>query len=82
MINIDWEKAEWADNIKIVFKDGSVISCSGDGLEIAEEFDDPNEQFDTFFVNTENGGLALNINEIENIIFKEWIYSKNTNYGL
>lgn len=69
MNNINWEKAEWAENIKITFKDGSEIMCSGAGLETADEFDDPDEKFDTFFVDTKSGGLALDVSEIKSIDF-------------
>ncbi|WP_018659434.1 hypothetical protein [Allofustis seminis] len=66
---INWEKAQWADQLKIYFKDGSTMLCKGNGISMAEDFDDPEDQYDTFFVINKGKHTALNIDEIQNIEF-------------
>ena len=68
---INWKKAEFADNIKIILNDGTKIIGMGDGISLAEDFDDEEYAEDTFFVASENGTIALDIDEIEDIILLE-----------
>ncbi len=65
---IDWIKAEYG-KIRIILKTGETYTGSGSGLCLAEDFDDPEEQYDTFFVATKEKGLiALSIDEIEDVL--------------
>lgn len=71
IILINWEKAQWANKIKIEFKDGTSMICKGNGISMAEDFDDPEEQYDTFFVVQGKKLIALKIDEIIIIVFIE-----------
>lgn len=64
---INWEKAQWADKIKIILTNGDIIECRGNGISLAEEFDDPEEKYDTFFVINGKKNIALDIRDIEKI---------------
>lgn len=63
---INWEKAEFADYIEVILKDGTKIIGKGEGVSLAEDFDDDEYAMDTFFIASENGTIAF---DIENIIF-------------
>lgn len=70
IITIDgWEKAEYADKIRVLLKNGQVFTGCGNGLELAEDFDDEDEQYDTFFIGTKGGSYGLKVDDIENIVF-------------
>lgn len=66
---INWKKAEFADYIKVILKDGTSISGMGNGISLAEDFDDEEYAMDTFFIASENVNIAINMDEIEDIIF-------------
>ncbi|MEJ8751657.1 hypothetical protein WKS98_03350 [Lagierella sp. ICN-221743] len=66
---IDWEKAQWADKIKIIFTNGDNIVCRGNGISLAEDFDEPEEQYDTFFVINGKKNIALDIKSIKDIVY-------------
>lgn len=67
---INWKKAEFADYIKVILKDGASISGMGNGISLAEDFDDEEYAMDTFFVASENGTIAIDMNEIEDIFYE------------
>ncbi len=70
---INFEKAQWADNIIVILKNGEKIQGSGAGILIAEDFDDSEYQYDTFYVNNSVKSIALKIEDIEDIkIIKAW----------
>lgn len=69
IILIDWEKAQWADKIKILFTNGDSIICRGNGISLAEDFDEPEEQYDTFFVINGKKNIALDIRSIKDIVY-------------
>ncbi|WP_130820093.1 hypothetical protein [Anaerococcus vaginimassiliensis] len=64
---INFEKAQWADNIIVILKNGEKIQGSGAGILIAEDFDDSEYQYDTFYVNNSVKSIALKIEDIEDI---------------
>lgn len=64
IILIDWIRAEYADKLKIYFKNGDCILASGNGLEIGEDID---EDDDIFFVCHEGKPVMLPISTIEKI---------------
>ena len=64
---INFEKAHWADNIIVILKNGEKIQGSGAGILIAEDFDDSEYQYDTFYVNNSVKSIALKIEDIEDI---------------
>lgn len=68
---INWKKAEFADYIKVILKDGTKIIGMGDGISLAEDFDDEEYAKDTFFIASENGTVAIDMNDIEDIIFND-----------
>lgn len=68
---INFKKAEWAENMKITLKDGSQKICKGNGISLAEDFEDKNEQYDTLFIIEGNKRITLNIEDIESIDFYE-----------
>lgn len=67
---IDFEKAQWADNIIIILKNGEKFQGSGSGISMAEDFDDSEYQYDTFYVNNGVKSIALKIEDIKEIILK------------
>ena len=69
IILINWEKAQWADKIKVILTNGDTVVCRGNGISLAEDFDDPEEQYDTFFVINGKKNIALDIRDIEKIEF-------------
>lgn len=66
---INWKKAEFADYIKVILKDGMKIIGMGNGISLAEDFDDEEYAKDTFFIASENGTVAIDMSQIEDIIF-------------
>lgn len=64
---IDFEKAQWADNIIVILKNGEKFQGSGAGILMAEDFDDSEYQYDTFYVNNSVKSIALKIEDIEDI---------------
>ncbi|MDY3006009.1 hypothetical protein [Anaerococcus porci] len=67
---IDLEKAQWADYIKVILKNGKVFEGSGDGILMAEDFDDKDYKFDTFYISTKDENIAIKIDEIKDIKFE------------
>ena len=67
IILIDWEKAEWAKKIKIYLNDETSIIGSGNGLYLAENFEDEEDQVDTFSILVEKIPIALSINNIKDV---------------
>lgn len=68
---IDFEKAQWAANIIIILKDGKKYQREGAGISMAEDFDDIEYKFDTFYLNDGNNSIAFNIDEVEDILIIE-----------
>lgn len=66
---INWEKAEYANNIRIQLKNGQVFTGCGNGLALASDFEDEDERFDTFFIGTTDGSYGIIIDDIENIVY-------------
>lgn len=64
---INFEKAQWADNIIVILKNGEKFQGSGAGISMAEDFDDSEYQYDTFYVNNSVKSIALKIEDIEDI---------------
>lgn len=64
---IDWEKAEYAKRAKVYLKTGEIFEGSGDGLYLAEDFDEPEEQYDSYFFNTKNKFLVLSVDDIKDV---------------
>ena len=64
---IDLKNAEWEDKMKVILKDGTSKICKGNGVSLAEDFEDEREQYDTLFIIEGSRGIALNIEEIEKI---------------
>lgn len=65
---INFEKAQWADDIIVILKNGEKFQGSGAGILMAEDFDDPEYQYDTFYVNNGVKSIALKIKDIKEII--------------
>ena len=69
---INFEKAQWSNNITVILKNGEKYQGSGAGILMAEDFDEPEYQYDTFYVNNGVKSIALKIEEIKSIeIIKE-----------
>lgn len=69
---INFEKAQCANKITVILKNSEEYQGSGAGILIAEDFDEPEYQYDTLYVNNGVKSLALKIEEIKSIeIFKE-----------
>lgn len=68
---IDFEKAQWADKIIVVLKDGEIFKGSGAGILLAEDFDNPECQYDTIYLNDGKNSIAFNIDEIDDIVILE-----------
>lgn len=47
---INWKKAEFADYVKVILKDGTKIIGMGNGISLAEDFDDEEYAKDTFLL--------------------------------
>ena len=47
---INWKKAEFADYIKVILKDGTSISGTGNDISLAVYFDDEEYAMDTFLL--------------------------------
>ena len=67
---IDFDKAQWADDIIVILKNGEKILGSGAGILMAEDFEEPEYQYDTFYVNNGVKSIAIKIEEIEKIEIK------------
>lgn len=65
---IDFEKAQWADNIIEVLNSGKKYQGQGAGILIAEDFYDIEYKFDIFYLNDGNTPIAFNNNDIEDIL--------------
>lgn len=65
IVLIDFEKAQWADNIIVILKDGKKYRGRGAGILLAEDFGDIEYQFDTFYLNDGNNSIAFNIDKIK-----------------
>lgn len=68
---INFEKAQWADNIIVVLKDGERHQGHGAGILLAKDYDENEYQFDTFYINDGTNSITFEINEIEDIIIIE-----------
>lgn len=68
---IDWIKVENAKKVKVKLKDGNTLIGSGEGLMTAEDFEDEEDQKDTFFLGQKNKTIALDINEITDVYVLE-----------
>ncbi|MEQ0488842.1 hypothetical protein ABLW17_07240 [Anaerococcus murdochii] len=69
---INFERAQWAEKIILVLKDGEIFKGSGAGILLAEDFDNLEYQYDTFYLNDGKSTIAFKIDEIEDIeIFEE-----------
>lgn len=64
---INFEKAQWADDIIVILKNGEEFQGSGAGISMAEDFDDPEYQYDTFYINNGVKSIALKIDDIKDI---------------
>ena len=64
---IDFEKAQWADDIIVILENGEVFQGSGSGILMAEDFDESEYQYDTFYVNNGVKSIALKIDDIKDI---------------
>lgn len=64
---IDFEKAQWADDIIVLLKNGEKFQGTGAGIIMAEDFDEPEYQYDTFYVNNGVKSIALKIEDIKDI---------------
>ncbi len=62
---INFEKAQWADNIIVILKNGEEFQGSGAGILMAEDFGDSEYQYDTLYVNNGVKSIALKIDDIE-----------------
>ena len=71
---IDWIKAEFAYKVRVIMKDGVILNGSGQGISLAEDSYNDDEQFDTYYMYTNDGkALALNIDEIKEVIVLQMI---------
>lgn len=52
-------------DVTVKMKDGSIFRGSGQGLLMAEDFDDEEEQYDTFSIFAGGKGIALRVDDIE-----------------
>lgn len=68
---IDFEKAQWTDKIIVVLKDGEIFKGSGAGVLLAEDFDNTEYQYDTFYLNDGKKLIAIKIDEIDDIVILE-----------
>ncbi len=69
---INFERAQWAEKIILVLKDGEIFKGSGAGILLAKDFDNLEYQYDTFYLNDGKSIIAFKIDEIEDIeIFEE-----------
>lgn len=64
---IDFEKAQWADDIIVKLKNGEKFQGAGAGILMAEDFDDSEYKYDTFYVNNGVKSIALKIDDIKDI---------------
>lgn len=65
---IDWIKAEYWPNLRLVLRDGSILYGGGNGIELGEDFDDEFSG-DVFFVATNEGPLAIPVDDIQKLEF-------------
>ncbi len=66
---INWIKAEYWPNLRLILNDGTIITGSGDGIELEEDFDEEDEKYDTFFIGTNKGPIAIPISEIKEVVY-------------
>lgn len=64
---INFEKAQWADDIIVILKNGEKFEGSGAGILMAEDFEDSEYQYDTFYVNNGFKSIAFKIEDIKDI---------------
>lgn len=64
---INFEKAQWADDIIVILKNGEKFEGSGAGILMAEDFEDSEYQYDTFYVNNGVKSIAFKIEDIKDI---------------
>lgn len=65
---IDFERVQWADRLIVILKDGRIFKGSGAGILLAEDFDNPEYQFDTFYLNDGKNSIAFSIDDIDDIV--------------
>lgn len=65
---IDFERVQWADRLIVILKDGRIFKGSGAGILLAEDFDNPEYQFDTFYLNDGKNPIAFSIDDIDDIV--------------
>lgn len=64
---INFEKAQWADDIIVLLKNGEKFQGTGAGIIMAEDFDEPEYQYDTFYLNNGVKSIAFKIEDIKDI---------------
>lgn len=64
---INFEKAQWAGDIIVILKNGEKFEGSGAGILMAEDFEDSEYQYDTFYVNNGVKSIAFKIEDIKDI---------------
>ena len=52
----------------MILKDGRIFKGSGAGILLAEDFDNPEYQFDTFYLNDGKNPIAFSIDDIDDIV--------------
>lgn len=67
---INFEKAQWADDLTVILKNGEKFQGSGAGILTAEDFDDSEYKYDVFYINNGVESIALKIDDIKEIVFK------------
>lgn len=65
---IDWVKAEYWPKLRLILTDGSVLTGSGNGIELAEDLEEEDSK-DTFFIGTNRGSIAIPIDDIRELVF-------------
>lgn len=65
---INWYLVENAKKIKVIFKDGNELICSGNGLEVGEDI---GEEEDMFFVGSKGKSMMIPLSKIEDVILIE-----------
>ncbi len=65
---IDFERVQWADRLIVILKDERIFKGSGAGILLAEDFDNPEYQFDTFYLNDGKNSIAFSIDDIDDIV--------------
>lgn len=65
---VDWYLIENAKKIRVIFKDGNELICSGNGLEFGEDIE---EEEDIFFVGSQGKSMMIPVSEIEDVVLIE-----------